>query len=662
MPPEDERLRDVSPTPEDPRAIARSRRAFLVLFSLVLLAKVAIAAHLPLFVDEAFYWLEGQRLAASYSDLPGLTAWLSRLGVELAGHHALGLRTPFLLLAACVPWLIVRITARQFGAVAGWRAGAFALLLPLSGTLGVLALPDVALAVATLLCLDAALRMLRRVSWANALELAAGLSLGALGHYRFAAIIGAGLVAFAMLVEGRRTLRDARVWVAIAVGAAAWIPLVAWNLENADAGLRFQLVDRHPWTFHLDGLWFIAIQCALVTPLLFIALGASAQSGVRDASAPRRFLSIFGGFIVIAFFLLGFFADTERVSFHWPLPGYLALLMLLPATLAGWTRRWRVATSAVAFVGLVAVFGYLTAVSIPSVRAQAAAGKWYPANFSGWEPLADAVRTMRATLGGSTRLVAGDFKIAAEVGFQLEDADIEVIDHPLNHKHGRAPQLRLWGLEAPTSRAAAPIGMPMRESPSTAPAAPPADFRLLMVGIDHVKFSALLRHYQRLCEHLGPLPRARFVHVDHGQQRFALFALPRNQDAGGSGSGRGSNIAGPCVPPAIAHINTPEPGARVGPRFVVEGWAIQDHVGVARVTITLDGRPVAEATTGLSNAWVAGFWKGRSRDPDHPNVAFRAEVDASGLAPGRHWLGMTLRGRDGSVQEWAERPIDVGAR
>mgnify|MGYP006195924493 CR=1 FL=1 len=30
--------------------------------------------------------------------------------------------------------------------------------------------------------------------------------------------------------------------LAIAFGAAAWTPLLAWNVENAEAGLRFQLV------------------------------------------------------------------------------------------------------------------------------------------------------------------------------------------------------------------------------------------------------------------------------------------------------------------------------------------------------------------------------------------------------------------------------------
>src|SRR5688500_7739650 len=224
-----------------------ARHGFWLLWSAVLMLKLIVAARLPLFVDEAFYWQEGHHLAAAYSDLPGLTAWLARLGVTLGGEHAFALRAPFLLIAALVPLLVVRIASREFGERQGWLAGCFALLLPLAGTLGLLALPDVMMALASLLCLDAGARLLRAVSTGAAIELALGLALGALSHYRFAAIIGVGCIALLLLPEGRRALRDVRVWLAIIVGALSWWPLLAWNLDNADAGLQFQLVDRHPW-------------------------------------------------------------------------------------------------------------------------------------------------------------------------------------------------------------------------------------------------------------------------------------------------------------------------------------------------------------------------------------------------------------------------------
>ena len=51
-------------------------------------------------------------------------------------------------------------------------------------------------------------------------------------------------------------------------------------------------------------------------------------------------------------------------------------------------------------------------------------------------------RIVTHAIGDAARLIA------------LDDADIVVLDHPLNHKHGRAPQLRLWGLQSDGARAA----------------------------------------------------------------------------------------------------------------------------------------------------------------------------------------------------------------
>lgn len=611
----------------------RARRWFLGLWVLVLALRLLLGARLPLFVDEAFYWQEGMHPGWAYSDLPALTAWLARVGVSIGGQHLLALRLPSLLLAACVPWLVARIAAREFGAVQGWQAGMLALLLPLAGALGLLALPDVAMALAGLLCLDAGCRLLRGVDSASvgsmaAAELALGLVMGGLSHYRFAAVIGVGMLVLLAIPQGRTALRDWRVWLAVGVGALAWVPLFAWNLHNAEAGLRFQLVDRHPWAFHADGIVFVLVQALLVTPLLFAAFASAAWRHRRDADPAVRYLAWSGASLVLGFFVLGFFADNERVSFHWPLPGYLALLPLVPGTLQRWSPRWRRATFGLAACGLAATFAYCTMAAVPSLRAQFAGSKAYPSNLAGWAPLAAAVREQRAGMPGDTRIVADSFKLGAELGFALGDPDIAVLPHPLNRKHGREPQLALWGLLA-QDRAA--LG---------------AQPLLLAVGASEVEYSALLAHYHALCERLGPLPPPRVLNVDHGAQRFLLFALPAHA------------VTGPCTTPAMAWIDVPAIGAKVGRRFEVAGWAFKDGVGLASVEVTIDGHEVARAEYGIEMPLVASFWK-ISTDPQQPRVGFRASVDAGALAPGRHWLGLRLHGRDGSTETWREQPITL---
>jgi 4-amino-4-deoxy-L-arabinose transferase-like glycosyltransferase len=602
-----------------------AKRWFVGTWLALLGLKLWLAARLPLFVDEAFYWQEGRHLAWAYSDLPGLTAWLARVGDGL-GDGTLALRLPFLAIAAAIPWLVVRLTAREFDATSGWRAGSLALLLPLAGTLGLLALPDVPLLLATLLCLDAGLRLLRRVDATGAAELALGFAIGGLTHYRFAAVIAVGFLALLALRQGRAALRDPRVWAALAIGALAWLPLLLWNLQNADAGLRFQLVDRHPWSFSGEGIRLGRMQLLLATPLLLAAMAVAGWRGVRDARPAVRYLALCGSMIVLGFLLLGFFADRERVSFHWPLPGYLALLPLVPAVLAKWAKGWRVTMWAAAAIGIGMVLGYYVVASSPSLRAQTASRNFHPTNFAGWDELDLAVRDALAAMPPDTRLLAGNFKIGAELGFVRDDADIAVLAHPLNDKHGRAPQLAAWGLAHATR--------------ATLGARP----LLLVASASDVGFRDLLAHYHALCAQVGPLPPPRVLNIDHGRQRFLLFAL------------EAARRTGPCTAPAMAFIDTPTPSAEVGSSFLVAGWAFKDGVGLRAVEVLLDGRVVAQARYGEANAGVADFWK-ISTDPNHPRVYFRARIE--GAKAGGRWLGLRLHGADGSVEDWVAQRVGV---
>jgi 4-amino-4-deoxy-L-arabinose transferase-like glycosyltransferase len=487
-----------------------AKRGFIGLWLALLVLKGVLAATMPLFADEAFYWQEGRHLAWAYSDLPGLTAWLARLGDALAPGHALALRLPFLLLAAGVPWLVVGLSAREFGARAGWWAGTLCVLLPLAGSLGVMALPDVPLLLASALCLDAGLRLLRTVdAWAAA-ELALGLVIGGLTHYRFAAVIVVGLIALLFLQEGRRALRAPVVWWAIALGALAWLPLLIWNQQHADAGLRFQLLDRHPWAFSHGGWILGLLQLLTATPLLLWAMLVAGKRGWGDTRPAVRYLACTGTLLIFGFLLLGFFADQQRVSFHWPLPGFVALLPLAAMALLAANARLRWATTVLAGLGLALVVGFFVILSVPAWRTRVAVAGAQVGNFAGWDTLAQAVQQRRAQLPAGTRVLAGDFKIAAELGYLTGDASLPVLTHPVNDKHGRAVQLALWQLLHDT-----------RASLSPGP-------WLLVASPSHAGFNGDQGYLRRLQQQLGPLPLPppQVLQVDGGTKQYWLFVLP----------------------------------------------------------------------------------------------------------------------------------------
>ncbi len=178
--------------------------------------------------------------------------------------------------------------------------------------------------------------------------------------------------------------------------------------------------------------------------------------------------------------------------------------------------------------------------------------------------------------------------------------------------------------------------------------------KLLVLGASDVPYRDLLRRYHDVCAVMGPLPPPRVVNVDHGRRRFLLFVLSPDV-AGGDADGR---PGGTCVAPAMAWIDEPLPDAGVSRAFTVSGWAFKDGVGLAGVDVTLDGRVVATARYGLPKPGLAAFWE-ISTDPSHPAVGFEAEVVLPEGTRGPHWLGLVLRGKDGSVEPWPEQRVLV---
>jgi 4-amino-4-deoxy-L-arabinose transferase-like glycosyltransferase len=433
-----------------PRRERRLRTAFWVAWAVLLVVKIILAAQLAPFGDEAWYWQESRHPAWGYSDLPPLTAWLIASGEALFGHGTLAMRAPFLALGALLPWLIVRIARRVSGGADGWRAGLLVLGMPLLGTLGLFALPDVPLTFASALALDAIERVgrwqkLRDWSW-----LGVALALAWLAHYRAAMLLAAGLAFFALTPRGRGMWRDPGLWLALAIMALGIVPTLVFNATHAWAALDFQIVQRNPWHFHADALVQPLEQALACTPLFYgLLLWTLWRTWKRRGeNAPWDLFVCCAAVPILAYFVLGLFTDDTRFRAHWPLPGYLPLLVLLPALLrefriASWLR---VSTFVLLVLGSALAFAYLGMAAIPGGADVLAKMKAFPQQFVGWREAAVETRILLAQPRfADSNLVADNFMLAAELDFGLDGSrPVYTLDHPINVKHGRAPQLAIW--------------------------------------------------------------------------------------------------------------------------------------------------------------------------------------------------------------------------
>ena len=441
-------------------AVARWRATFVTVFVLLFALKFWLVITVQPLGDEAFYWQESRHLAWGYSDLPPLTAWLIRFGEALAGHGLFGMRWPFLLLGSALPWLTVAFARDAFGdARSGWQAGLLCLCLPLAGSLGVLALPDVPLTFGCMLAIFALWRAQQRKSLRNWLWLGVAVALCWLSHYRAAMLMLAGLLFLIGTAQGRPCWKQPGFWLAMAIGALGMVPLIVSNWQMRGAGLAFQLVERNPWRFHADTLVQPLEQAVVCTPLLYLLMLWAAWQAWRrrQQPGPWALVAFTALTFVLVYFVAGLFADDQRFRVHWPLPGYLPLLAVLPALLREipghrFQRIYVMAAVAIAAIAQLAGLLYLGLAAMPATAYRLGAASAFPTSLIGWRESADAAQILLRQK--PSIVVADNFMLAAELDFQFDGRyPVYSLDSPLNTKYGRAPQLTLWNSDERALRA-----------------------------------------------------------------------------------------------------------------------------------------------------------------------------------------------------------------
>ncbi len=619
-------------------------RALLVGLMLTLAAaRIWLAWRLPLFGDESFYWLEARYPALGYSDVPPLTPWLIALGIWPLPDQAIGVRWPSLLLSLTVPLLVFAWARRFVGAADARGAAVLSLLLPLSASLGVLALPDVPLTVATLLAALALSHALDSGRWRDWILFGSALALGWLSHYRFVLIALGALVFILALPRGRALLRTRGFWLAQAIGLLGLLPSVLFNAGNDWIGWRFQFVDRHPWAFNPQGLLEPLVQAVVVTPLLLVLLLAAILRAWNERArheAPYDVLAGCAGGLLLVHLSLGLFADAERVRFHWPLPAFLLALPLVPGLLrdwrsdaAGWLRRaiamLAVPLAALASIGLLVL---LVAATRPAPQDFGWLERPHPDNLQGWREVGEWAAELARAQPQRT-LIASHFMGAAQIDFALHDArPVYALAHPLNGKHGRAAQLAL-----------------MRRDEAALEA---GGWRSGLLFFEETA----LREIERvpaalaLCERFGSVRRVDELVLFGGRWRWHAFEVTPLR------AGRANSS---CELPAKADLSTPLPNAVIeGDTLEVVGWAMADFRGVRGVEVLLDGRLRGVGAYGEAFPGVQGQWP-MSRDPNHPDVGFSATVRLNADDRGWRTLALRVTEADGRTRILAQRRIRI---
>jgi len=345
----------------------------LAVIALATLARLGLAAMLPVGVDEAYSIGIARQFSLSYFDHPPLHLWLVGAWAKLWGSEdLLLLRLPFIALGALSSWLLYALGARLFGPIAGlWSAVIFNLAPVFGVAHGALIFPDGPLLAAALATALLVARIVlvpgdgqRLGLWALA-GLMAGLAV--LSKYHGVLLVLGILLFLATTREGRRWLLTPGPWLAGAIAAACFVPVLLWNAQHDWASFAFQAgrgrVGGGGELRPFGPIESLLSQAAYLLPWIAVPMAMFLVRGVVSGpgNARRWLLVCLATLPIVIFTGLTLFG---RGLPHWQMPGWLFAIPLLGEALAQAGRMTRRISVAIAVVTTLVLGGLATVVTM----------------------------------------------------------------------------------------------------------------------------------------------------------------------------------------------------------------------------------------------------------------------------------------------------------
>lgn len=413
---------------EGPGQVDDASRPYGAFLTAALLALLAIRLVLlslnrtDLFFDEAQYWSWGLEPAFGYYSKPPLIAWIIAASRGVCGDSEFCIRVPSALIHTATAGVLYLLARRLYGREVGfWSGLAFATLPGVSLSAGIIS-TDVPLLLAWAVAVLALAEMFATSAWWPAILLGLAIGIGLNAKYAMAYVVLCLAVYLWATPERRGIVKDARLWVAFAIGAALIAPNMLWNASNSFATFA-HTADNARWGGPLvhpgKALEFFAAQFGVFGPILFGTLLVIAVRAWRDGLDESGRLLLAFSLPIIAIVTVQ--ALISRAHANWAAPAYVAATPLVIAALVRQARPWLNASTWLHLV-IVVVLGVGTSLagqlSLPGV------GEPF-ARTLGWRELADHTRRAidEARKAGTpyAAIIADDRSVTAELLYYMRD-------------------------------------------------------------------------------------------------------------------------------------------------------------------------------------------------------------------------------------------------
>jgi 4-amino-4-deoxy-L-arabinose transferase-like glycosyltransferase len=439
--------------------------AAILVITLTTVFRFFYCTWLPILPDEAYYFQWSRHLDASYFSKGPAVAYTIAAGTALWGADNLGVRFFAVMLSAGTAWQMFLLARRWYDETIALIAVLITNVVPIYALGAVVMTID---PLSAFFWIWAAHLFSRAIQEERLLDwLLTGLAVGCgfLAKYLNALELLAFLAFLLLVPSRRRLLLKPCFWLMLAVAVLCTTPVLWWNWQHGWVSAT-QLENRG----HLNGpfelhyatfLNFLCLQALVISPLLFLALLATAVRVLADRWGKKVAFGNEGELLLLLLFLPVFLmyavlAWHLRCEPNWPAVSYLTLIILMAA-------RWRQVLDARArrgFIGAAFVLAWLQTLLMHDTEFLRLPQKMDPmGRLVGWSEIAAHLNDLRGDQHADV-LIADGYKEASVFSFHLPDKTfIYALRHwPPSNQFDfwpgypkEAPHRALWITGAPTA-------------------------------------------------------------------------------------------------------------------------------------------------------------------------------------------------------------------
>lgn len=298
------------------------RKDLIRLWLFTLFFKIVIAGFLPLFNDEAYYWVWSKHLQLSYYDHPPFISWLYWLGQPLDKYFNF-VRLPSVILGHLTFWFWLEIAYKFLdGKLLKWFFW-LSLFMPFVGPASLIATPDLPMLFFWSISLLLLLNILEGKN-SSIYFVLLGLSIGFGFSSKYLMVLVAPIFFYSVFAKGIKNffVNTKNFLYLLSFFSLGSLPVFWWNFQNNFQSFRFQIdhgVGAKTWNPEWT-LTYTLGQIALLSPfVIYFALRNNNKSF-------QTIVIKWAAWVPLIFFFLTSFKG--RVEANWPIMAHPSFLLL----------------------------------------------------------------------------------------------------------------------------------------------------------------------------------------------------------------------------------------------------------------------------------------------------------------------------------------------